>query len=170
MKNLFLKTAFTFFFFSLFESCNEKVFKEDIGYIIGVENIEIRNSVSLTDVSGFGKGISLEIYELDNSSILKFQNKSPKSLPDKKGKNKWKKSNWRETPIDSFTQKIAICLNYLGGNEKLEFEFNKIKKILNYSKNYTACYYKLFIEIPNKLEFYILDTANSKLYCIDYSF
>lgn len=169
MNKLLLQTSFLTLFLVSFNNCKEEVFKQDIISIIGVENIEIRNSKSLTDIAGFGKGISLEIYELDKGSILKFQNKNSKVLLEKNIDKSWKKSDWKKPPLDNFDQKIIICLNYLGGNEKLEFELNNLKKVLENRDNYFAYYYKPFKEFPMGSQLFILDTFNSKLYCLDFS-
>lgn len=152
-------------------SCQSKVFKDELGHILGVEEVEIEESQGTNEFGGFGEGHSLEVYVLSERTVQAFVNKASKTLPNKNDDEAWQKYDWDTAPFDSTYNEIMIMsLNYSSGNRKLETQLNDIKQVLKKGDNYYSFYYKPDKENPQDVQLFVLDVHNKKLYITDSSF
>lgn len=149
-------------------SCQSGVFKDKLPEILGISNVEIKDNHGTDEFGGFGEGYTLEIYELSESTVNSFIDRTSKILPDKKEKATWKKYDWQKTPVDSSYNEILIMsLNYSGGNKKLETELSEIKKVLEKPEVYYSFYYSPNKDNPQDAQFFVLDVQTGKLYVIE---
>lgn len=145
------------------------VFKDDLSQILGVSDIEVKNSQGTDEFGGFGEGYTLEEYELSEKTVQAFINNASKTLPDKKeeGKN-WQKKDWSKVPVDSsYSEILTMCLNYSSGSTKLETQLNEIKKMLEKIEVYYSFYYKPDEDNPQDAQLFILDVQSRKVYVIE---
>lgn len=164
------RLVFIYFLFFLLSSCNNYFYKNDLPLILGIENVEIKNSQRIDEWAGMhGDGFILEIYELSETTIQAFINRSSKNIPNKKENGKiWKKYNWSKIPIDSSFREIFImCLNYSSDNQKLKAQLNEIKKLIEKEGVYCSFYYRPDSENPQNVQLFILDVKGKKIYAID---
>lgn len=144
-------------------SCQSGVFKNDLSEILGVSNVEIKNSRGADEFGGFSEGYTIEIYELSEETTKAFIAQSNKILPSKEG---WKKFDWSKTPVDTSYTEIFGILNYMGG-KKVENLLSEIKVLLKKTEVYYSFYYKPDKDNPQDLQLFVLDTKSKKLHIVE---
>lgn len=149
-------------------SCQRKAFQSDILYILNMEAKEIKCLSAYHQFGGFGEGFILEEYSLSPRVVTDFLYPTDKILPNKKTTNLWQKFDWKQGPLNEFSEELFLmCLSYEDGNKNITQQLNDLRQLVEYSWVYYSFYYQPTLEAPETVQMFILDTRSKKIYAIE---
>ncbi len=150
--------------FMLF-SCQRYLYKDELSTIVGIDQVQIENIYQIDEFGGFGEGKLVEIYTLSELTIKAFVLNPNKTLS---AKDNWVKKDWETNSCDTISQiLIDNSLNYLGG-KTISQQLIFIKDMLSLPNIYMSFYYnETNPELSTKIQMFVLDASNRKLYIVD---
>jgi len=144
--------------------CQRAILRGDIHKVIGINSSKISLEESYDVFAGFGEGYTFEKYKLSKDEVQKFIRKQQKLLPNNA---KWKQLNWTLTPIDTSYSEIEVMVLNFTSSKNLSRELEKMSMILKQPGNYYSFYYWPDINDPRKVQFFLLDVHENRIYAID---
>lgn len=135
--------------------------------ILGIDEINLEGKIYSKDTTGInGEGYLFEIYSLSAGTVKTFVSSSSKSEYPSKNSYIDDVKNWSKTPLNDEKVLELVLSNYTTDIEEKKM-IASLRKALSSINNYYAYGYSKTDGAMYRIEFYLLDIKENKLYVFE---